>query len=49
LESVIEVNVFLSDINDFPAMNAEYSKYWGNTKPARTYENPPSEIRFQVN
>ncbi|KAI1365584.1 Endoribonuclease L-PSP [Xylaria arbuscula] len=36
LEHVVEVNVFLSDMNDFSAVNEVYEQYWGNVKPART-------------
>lgn len=38
LDSAIEVNVFFSDIADFPKMNNAYAKYWGGNehRPART-------------
>ena len=36
LEDVVEVNVFLADMNDFAKMNEIYTEYWGETKPART-------------
>ena len=34
-ENAVDVNVFLTDINDFSAMNAVYAKYF-TSKPART-------------
>jgi enamine deaminase RidA (YjgF/YER057c/UK114 family) len=36
LDKVVEVNVFLADINDFAKMNEIYTQYWGEVKPART-------------
>jgi len=36
LDKAVEVNVFLSDIGDFAAMNEVYETYWGDVKPART-------------
>jgi len=36
LDKVVEVNVFLADINDFAKMNEIYTQYWGVVKPART-------------
>jgi enamine deaminase RidA (YjgF/YER057c/UK114 family) len=36
LDKVVEVNVFLADINDFAKMNEIYTQYWGDVKPART-------------
>ena len=36
LDHVVEVNVYLSDMKDFAAMNEVYMKYWGAVKPSRT-------------
>ncbi|KAM0712996.1 hypothetical protein Q7P35_000447 [Cladosporium inversicolor] len=36
LDAVFKVNVFLSDMEHFTAMNEVYKTYWGDVKPART-------------
>ncbi|KAH7169419.1 Endoribonuclease L-PSP/chorismate mutase-like protein [Fusarium sp. MPI-SDFR-AT-0072] len=36
LDNAVKVNVFLSDMNDFAAMNEVYMQYWGDIKPCRT-------------
>ena len=36
LEKVIKTTVFLSDMEDFAAMNEEYATHFGTHKPART-------------
>lgn len=36
LEKVIKTTVFLSDINDFEALNKIYAQYFGDHKPARS-------------
>ncbi|ELL44853.1 RidA family protein [Spiroplasma melliferum] len=36
LTDVIKVNIFLKDINDFPAMNEVYQKYFTENFPARS-------------
>jgi reactive intermediate/imine deaminase len=36
LDDVIRVDVYLSDMADFPAMNAEYEKIFSKPYPART-------------
>ncbi|WPH03127.1 Putative L-PSP endoribonuclease family protein Brt1 [Acrodontium crateriforme] len=36
IENVVKVNVFLSDMKDFVAMNEVYTTYWGDDKPCRT-------------
>lgn len=33
---VVKTTVFLVDMNDFPAVNAVYEKYFGACKPARS-------------
>ncbi|TKA29742.1 hypothetical protein B0A50_03105 [Salinomyces thailandicus] len=36
VENVVKVNVFLSDMKDYAAMNEVYVQYWGDQKPCRT-------------
>ncbi|EFX01381.1 L-psp endoribonuclease family protein [Grosmannia clavigera kw1407] len=36
LDKVVEVNVFLADIDDFAKLNEVYIQYFGDVKPART-------------
>lgn len=36
LQKVIKTSVFLSDMNDFNALNEVYAKYFGEHKPARS-------------
>lgn len=36
LDHVVEVNVYLSNMDDFAAMNEVYEQYWGDIKPSRT-------------
>ena len=36
LDNVVEVNVYLKDIDDFGKMNDVYTQYWGDIKPSRT-------------
>lgn len=33
---VVKTTIFLVDMNDFPAVNAVYERYFGLTKPARS-------------
>ena len=35
-EDVVKTTLFLSDMNDFAAVNAVYEKYFGVSKPARS-------------
>ena len=35
LESIVKVNVFVKDMNDFEAINGVYAEFFGNHKPAR--------------
>lgn len=35
LESVVKTTVYLTDLADFPAMNAVYGKFFGQDPPAR--------------
>ena len=36
LDKVVKVNVYLTDINDFAAMNEVYASFFGAEPPART-------------
>ncbi|KAJ9157574.1 hypothetical protein NKR23_g433 [Pleurostoma richardsiae] len=36
INNVVKVNVFLSNMDDFAAMNEVYTQYWGDVKPCRT-------------
>ena len=36
LESIVKVNVFVKDINDFDAINGAYTAFFGEHKPARS-------------
>lgn len=36
LKHVVKTTVFLKDMNDFPAMNEAYAKYFNTTPPARS-------------
>lgn len=36
LEKVVKTTVFLTDMANFGRMNAVYSEYWGDVKPARS-------------
>jgi 2-iminobutanoate/2-iminopropanoate deaminase len=36
LDSVVKTTVFLSDMNDFAAMNEVYGRYFGDHRPARS-------------
>lgn len=36
LDHVIHINIFLTDIDDFAAMNAAYAEKMGDRRPART-------------
>ena len=36
LQNVVKVGVFLANMNDFPAFNATYERFFPNEPPART-------------
>lgn len=36
LDHVLKVNIYLSDVNDFPVVNSIYKEFFGGPKPART-------------
>ena len=35
-QEVLKVSVFLTDLNDFEAMNQVYAEYFGDSRPARS-------------
>jgi enamine deaminase RidA (YjgF/YER057c/UK114 family) len=37
IEHVVEVSVFLTDIDDADSLSPAYVQYWGDLMPARTY------------
>lgn len=36
LEHIVKTTIFISDMNQFPMINDEYSKHLGNHRPARS-------------
>jgi 2-iminobutanoate/2-iminopropanoate deaminase len=52
LEDVVKTTVFLADMNDFAAMNAVYSKHFGDaTAPARAcveVSRLPKDVRVEI-
>ena len=51
LRQVVKTTVFLADMNDFPAMNAEYEKAFGGHKPARStveVRRLPKDARVEI-
>ncbi|WP_353487044.1 Rid family hydrolase [Spiroplasma phoeniceum] len=51
LTDVVKVNIFLKDINDFPAMNEVYQKYFTENFPARsavTVANLPKNALVEI-
>ena len=51
LRQVVKTTVFLADLNDFAAMNAEYEKAFGGHKPARStveVKRLPKDARVEI-
>lgn len=51
LPHVVKTTVFLADMNDFAAMNAEYEKAFGTHKPARStveVRRLPKDARVEI-
>lgn len=51
LDSVVSVNVYLRDMNDFKDMNAVYSEIFGEHKPARAtvgVSELPKNARIEI-
>jgi 2-iminobutanoate/2-iminopropanoate deaminase len=50
-EHVVRTTVFLTDLNDFAAMNAVYAKYVGSPPPARAtvqVSRLPRDVRVEI-
>ena len=51
LQHVVKTTVFLSDMNDFAAMNEVYSRYFTAHKPARStveVSRLPKDVRVEI-
>lgn len=51
LANVVKTTVFLTDMNNFTAMNAVYSEYFGTTKPARStveVSRLPKDVQVEI-
>ena len=51
LEHVIKTTIFLSDMNDFEAVNAIYGEYFGTHRPARStveVSRLPKDVRIEI-
>lgn len=53
--NVVKTTVLMSDINDYPAINAEYDKFFSDPKPARSAfavaalpKHPESKVEIEV-
>jgi len=50
-ERVVKTTVYLVDMNDFPAMNEEYAKFFGAPAPARATVQVgrlPRDVRVEI-
>ncbi|GMV82379.1 MAG: reactive intermediate/imine deaminase [Planctomycetota bacterium] len=48
---VVKATVFMRDLNDFPGMNTEYAKFFGDHKPARStvqVARLPGDARVEI-
>lgn len=51
LEKVVKTTVFLSDMNDFSAMNEIYAQHFGENRPARSTIQAarlPRDVRVEI-
>jgi 2-iminobutanoate/2-iminopropanoate deaminase len=51
LGSVVKTTVYLADMNDFPALNEEYGKFFGAPAPARVtvqVSRLPKDVRVEI-
>ncbi|HTV57668.1 MAG TPA: RidA family protein [Verrucomicrobiae bacterium] len=51
LENAVKATVYLKDMNDFPAMNEVYGKYFGQNPPARStaeVSRLPKDVRVEI-
>jgi 2-iminobutanoate/2-iminopropanoate deaminase len=50
-DRVVKTTVYLVDMNDFPAMNEEYAKFFGTPAPARATVQVgrlPKDVRVEI-
>ena len=51
LDKVVKTTVFISDMNDFAALNAVYAEMFGDTKPARSCVQAarlPKDVKLEI-
>lgn len=51
LEDVVKITIYLKDMADFPLVNRIYSKYFGNSLPARAcveVSNLPKNAKIEI-
>ena len=51
LDKVVKTTVFISDMNDFAAVNGVYAEMFGATKPARSCvqaERLPKDVKLEI-
>ena len=51
LQSVVKTTVFISDMNDFAAINGVYAELFGDTKPARScveVSRLPKDVKIEI-
>ena len=51
LDKVVKTTVFISDMNDFAALNAVYAEMFGATKPARScvqVARLPKDVKLEI-
>ena len=51
LAKVVKTTVFISDMNDFAALNAVYAEMFGETKPARScvqVARLPKDVKLEI-
>ena len=51
LDKVVKTTVFISDMNDFAALNAVYAEMFGDTKPARScvqVARLPKDVKLEI-
>ena len=51
LSKVVKTTVFISDMNDFAALNAVYAELFGDTKPARScvqVARLPKDVKVEI-
>ena len=51
LDKVVKTTVFISDMNDFAAVNGVYAELFGDTKPARSCVQAarlPKDVKIEI-